>query len=54
MLNNKVWDYTQRIEGGPTDRGFDYYFGTHVPNFAPFTFIENDRVVTPAYSHLQV
>ena len=39
------WDFTQPIEDGPITRGFDYYFGTHVPTFAPFTFIENDRVV---------
>lgn len=39
------WDFTQPIKDGPITRGFDYYFGTHVPNFAPFTFIENDRVV---------
>jgi arylsulfatase A-like enzyme len=41
------WDYSKPIQDGPTQRGFDYYFGTHVPNFPPFTFIENDRVVTP-------
>jgi len=40
------WDYAQPITGGPTDRGFDYYFGVDVPNFPPFTYIENDRVVT--------
>ena len=40
-----TWDYTQPIRSGPTTRGFDYYFGTDVPNFPPFTFIENDRVV---------
>jgi arylsulfatase A len=45
ILRTKTWDYTQAIEDGPTTRGFDYYFGTHVPNFPPFTFIENDRVV---------
>lgn len=39
------WDFTKPIRGGPTERGFDYYFGDDVPNFAPFTFIENDRVV---------
>ncbi len=39
-------DFTAPIESGPTTRGFDYYFGTHVPNFPPFTFIENDRIVT--------
>jgi len=32
------------ITEGPTTRGFDYYFGTDVPNYPPFTFIENDRV----------
>jgi arylsulfatase A len=39
-------DFTAPIQSGPTTRGFDYYFGTDVPNFPPFTFIENDRVVT--------
>jgi len=45
VLNNEEWDFTKPILDGPTERGFDYYFGTHVPNFAPFTFIENDHVV---------
>lgn len=44
-LRTKQWDYIKPIADGPTTRGFDYYFGTHVPNFPPFTFIENDRVV---------
>jgi arylsulfatase A-like enzyme len=44
VLQEKEWDYTQPIKDGPTARGFDYYFGTHVPNFPPFTFIENDRI----------
>jgi len=39
-------DFALPIASGPTTRGFDYYFGTDVPNFPPFTFIENDRVVT--------
>jgi len=38
-------DFTAPIAHGPTTRGFDYYFGTHVPNFPPFTYIENDRIV---------
>ena len=53
-LKDKEWDFTQPIADGPITRGFDYYFGTHVPNFAPFTFIENDRVVeqpTERYIH---
>jgi len=38
-------DFTRPIKGGPTTRGFDYYFGTTVPNFPPYCFIENDRTV---------
>jgi len=30
---------------GPTTRGFDYYFGTCVPNYPPYCFIRNDRTV---------
>ena len=41
----KQWDYTKPVLNGPTTRGFDYYFGTDLPNMPPFTFIENDRVV---------
>jgi len=42
-----VWKetFTRRIEGGPLTRGFDSYFGTDVPNWPPFCFIENDRTV---------
>ena len=38
------WDFTQSIGGGPTARGFDYYFGVVLPNMPPFCWIENDRV----------
>ena len=38
-------DFTKPIPGGPTAVGFDYYFGTDVPNYPPFCFIENDRTV---------
>lgn len=37
--------FDQPISGGPTARGFDYYFGTHVPNHPPYCFIHNDRTV---------
>jgi arylsulfatase A len=37
-------DFSRQIGGGPVTRGFDYYFGDDVPNFPPYTFIENDRV----------
>lgn len=39
------WDFTKSIRGGPTERGFDYFFGVDLPNLPPFTYIENDRVV---------
>ncbi len=37
--------FSQAIGGGPTTRGFDVYFGTDVPNWPPYCFIENDRTV---------
>lgn len=37
--------FSKPIAGGPTSRGFDYYFGTDVPNWPPYCFIENDRTV---------
>lgn len=37
--------FSRPIAGGPITRGFDYYFGTDVPNWPPFCFIENDRTL---------
>jgi arylsulfatase A len=37
--------FSQDIPGGPVDRGFDRYFGTDVPNWPPFCFIENRRTI---------
>lgn len=37
--------FSKPIPGGPTTRGFDEYFGTDVPNWPPYCFIENDRTV---------
>ena len=37
--------FSRPIAGGPTARGFDLYFGTDVPNWPPYCFIENDRTV---------
>jgi arylsulfatase A len=39
------FDWSKRLEGGPVDCGFDYYFGDDTPNFPPYTWIENDRVL---------
>jgi arylsulfatase A len=43
--HRKAWQsvYSQPIAGGPTARGFDTYFGTDVPNWPPYCFIENDH-----------
>ncbi len=38
-------DFSQPIIDGPVARGFDHYFGTIVPNYPPYCFIENDRTV---------
>lgn len=37
--------FSTTIAGGPTTRGFDSYFGTDVPNWPPYCFVENDRTV---------
>ena len=37
--------FSQPISGGPNEVGFEYYFGTDVPNWPPYCFIENDRTV---------
>ncbi len=37
--------FSKPIPGGPVTRGFDTYFGTDVPNWPPYCFIENDRTV---------
>ena len=38
-------DWSKPLDGGPVDIGFDYYFGDDVPNYPPYIFIENDKVV---------
>jgi arylsulfatase A len=35
--------YSRELRGGPVDAGFDSYFGTDVPNWPPYCFIENRR-----------
>ena len=37
-------DFSQPITGGPTDHGFDYFWGVDVPNFSPYVWIKNDRI----------
>ncbi len=38
-------DFTQKLLNGPTSRGFHRYFGDDVPNYPPYAFIENDRLL---------
>lgn len=50
--NVDVWgpdafDWAQEIPDGPCDHGFDTYFGDDVPNFPPYTWIENRKVLNP-------
>lgn len=45
---NQLWkkiDFSKDLGGGPIEAGFDYYFGDDVPNFAPYTFFENNKLV---------
>jgi arylsulfatase A-like enzyme len=37
--------FSQPVTNGPTTRGFDSYFGTDVPNWPPYCFVENDRTL---------
>ena len=46
-------DLTKRIAEGPTERGFDDYFGVDLPNFPPYCFIENDRTVGVPTRHTE-
>ncbi len=42
----EAFDWSLPIPGGPLSHGFDYYFGDDVPNFPPYAWFENDRVIT--------
>ncbi len=43
----ELWQqiFSRPIGGGPTAVGFDRYFGTDVPNWPPFCFIDNNRTI---------
>jgi arylsulfatase A len=38
-------DWSNPIQGGPLDRGFDYYFGDGTINFPPYAWIENKNFI---------
>ncbi|MBI4890693.1 MAG: arylsulfatase [Acidobacteria bacterium] len=37
--------FDRPVDGGPITRGFDYFFGVDCPNYPPYCFIENDRLL---------
>ncbi|MEZ5963542.1 MAG: arylsulfatase [Planctomycetota bacterium] len=41
-----AFDWSKPIPDGPLAHGFDHYFGDDVPNFPPYAWIEDDRVLT--------
>ena len=41
-----AFDWNLPIPGGPCDHGFDDYFGDDVPNFPPYAWIEDNRILT--------
>lgn len=49
-----AFDWSRPIPGGPLEHGFDGYFGDDVPNFPPYAWFENDRIVTPPTQSLRV
>jgi len=40
------YDFLKPIPDGPLSHGFEYYFGDDVPNFPPYAWFENDRLIT--------
>ena len=49
-----AFDWSKPISGGPLSHGFDYYFGDDVPNFPPYAWFENDRVITVPSEPLKI
>ncbi len=49
-----AFDWSKPISGGPLSHGFDYYFGDDVPNFPPYAWFENDRVITNPSQPLKI
>jgi len=49
-----AFNWNLPIKEGPTARGFDYYYGTGVINFPPYTWIENDKVLEEPVEMLDI
>ena len=48
------FDWSKAISGGPFSHGFDSYFGDDVPNFPPYAWFEDDRVITEPTEPLSI
>lgn len=48
------FDWDKPISGGPLSHGFDEYFGDDVPNFPPYAWFRNDRVITRPTEPLEI
>lgn len=46
VFTSDAFDWSKPISGGPLSHGFDHYFGDDVPNFPPYAWMENDRVIS--------
>ncbi|MEO2014141.1 MAG: arylsulfatase [Fuerstiella sp.] len=46
-------DFTAAVKGGPCDQGFDYYFGDDVPNWPPYAWRENEKVLGDLTSQMK-
>jgi arylsulfatase A len=38
-------DFGKPVTGGPITKGFDYFFGMDAPNYPPYVYIENDKLL---------
>lgn len=46
VFSADAFDWSHPISGGPLSHGFEEYFGDDVPNFPPYAWFRDDRVVT--------
>ncbi len=49
-----AFDWSKPVSGGPLSHGFDFYFGDDVPNFPPYAWMANDRVITVPSEPLKI
>ena len=46
-------DFTAPVKGGPNDHGFDDYFGDDVPNWPPYVWRENEKLLGEVTSQMK-